>query len=72
MSQIDLKEKFYGHMHVYRDNLVEFRVITPSPDWCWKTFFSDGISEHPVICFTSIIKKTVTSPPVVKVFSKHI
>ena len=64
------KEYFRGHLHVYRDRLVEFRVISPSPYWCWKSFLVEGILEHPVICFTSIIKKTQTSQPVVKVFSK--
>ena len=40
MSQIDLKEKFYGHIHIYRDNLVEFRVITPSPEMVLENFFA--------------------------------
>ena len=32
--------------------------------------FEGWISEYPIICFISIIKKTSSSPPVVKVFSK--
>lgn len=69
MSYKNSQLKFEEHLHVYREELIEFRVITRSSEWCWQTFLIDGITPHPIICFISIINKISENEPVVRIFS---
>lgn len=59
-----------SHLHIFCEKQIEFRVLTPSPQWCWKSFLQDGITEYPIIGFASVIKSQADRPPTVKVFSK--
>jgi hypothetical protein len=69
MSNKNCQLKFEEHLHVYQEELIEFRVITRSSEWCWQTFLIDAITPHPIICFISIIKKISGNEPVVRIFS---
>ncbi len=69
MSYKNFQLKSEEHLHVYREGLIEFRVVTRSSEWCWHTFLIDGITPHPIICFISIINKISKNEPVVRIFS---
>ena len=57
------------HVHIFREDLVEYRVSTPSETWNWQTFLQDGITEHTILGFVSIIKSSCGRPPTIKLFT---
>jgi hypothetical protein len=57
------------HVHIFREDLVEYRVSTPSETWNWQTFLQDGITEHPILGFVSIIRSNCGSPAIIKLFT---
>ena len=57
------------HVHIFRENLLEYRVCTPSETWNWQTFLQDGITEHTILGFVSIIKSSCGRPPTIKLFT---
>ena len=57
------------HIHIFREGLLEYRVCTPSEKWCWKTFLQDGITEHRIFGFVSIIKSASGRPPIIKLYT---
>ena len=56
------------HIHIFREDLLEYRVCTPSDTWNWQTFLQDGITEHKILGFVSVIKNKNNRPPTVKLF----
>ena len=59
------------HIHIFRERLLEYRVCTPSEKWCWKTFLQDGITEHRIFGFVSIMKSSSGHPPTIKLFTNQ-
>jgi hypothetical protein len=57
------------HVHIFREDLLEYRVCTPSETWNWQTFLQDGITEHTILGFVSIIKSSCGRPPTIKLFT---
>ena len=59
------------HIHIFREDLLEYRVCTPSDTWNWQTFLQDGITEHKILGFVSIIKSNCGRPPTIKLFTSQ-
>ena len=59
------------HIHIFREDLLEYRVCTPSDTWNWQTFLQDGITEHKILGFVSIIKSSCGRPPTIKLFTSQ-
>jgi hypothetical protein len=57
------------HVHIFYEGLLEYRVYTSSEKWCWKTFLQDGITEHRIFGFVSIIKSASGRPPIIKLYT---
>jgi hypothetical protein len=57
------------HIHIFREGLLEYRVCTSAEKWCWKTFLQDGITEHRIFGFVSIIKSASGRPPIIKLYT---
>ena len=63
------KQNSQHHIHIFREDLVEYRVCTPSERWNWQTFLKYGITEHPILGFVSIINSNCGRPPTIKLFT---
>ena len=59
------------HIHIFREDLLEYRVCTLSDTWNWQTFLQDGITEHKILGFVSIIKSNCGRPATVKLFTSQ-
>ena len=59
------------HIHIFREDLLEYRVCTLSDTWNWQTFLQDGITEHAILGFVSIIKSSCGRPPTIKLFTSQ-